>query len=132
MQTHTELLQAIKRELAACGAGTPVAGAAAALCERIGQKFRPLVGPASLALLLARSLETQRARFPWLPRSAEAAALEHSFAAREASEVAAATAAVLDTFVSLMASLIGTRLTFQYLRSAFPAATPAPPEETPE
>ncbi|PWF47981.1 hypothetical protein [Massilia glaciei] len=132
MQTNTELLQAIMRELAAPGAGPSAAAAGAGLCGRVGHKFGPLVGPATLALLFGRSLETHRARFPWLPRSAEPAALERSFGAREAHEVAAATGAVLDTFITQMATQIGTRLTHQFLRSVFPAATPAPPQENPE
>lgn len=128
MPTNNELLHAIMKEMYAPHAGTDPAAAAVAIgiWEKMAGKFAPLIGPGSISLLFSRSVESNRAAFSWLPPvpdralAGALAALELSFEDRQASEVIAAMHAMLNTFIGLLATLIGARLTFQFLRSAFP------------
>jgi hypothetical protein len=132
MHSQTDLLQAIMKEMPVPVAGSDpsMAEAAVRVWDKVATRFRPVVGPATLALLFARSIDAHRASYPWLAKSAEPQALALSFAGRDAAEVAAATGAVLDSFATHMASLIGARLTYQFLRVAFPAeASPANSQE---
>lgn len=93
------------------------------------RKFAPLIGTHSVLLLFQRSLEQNVTTFAWLPDvilpSQPDTAVERlrlSMAARPADQVLAAHRAILTTFIDLMTTLIGARLTVQFLRAALPAA----------
>jgi hypothetical protein len=95
---------------------------------RLARKFGPLVGPSSVKLIMARSVESNLSGFPWLasvvhrpdlvdpPYSALLALMEE----RQPSDVVAATRAMLSTYIYQLTTLIGLRLTEQFLRAAFP------------
>jgi hypothetical protein len=92
------------------------------------RKFAPLIGAHSVLLMFERSVDTQLAHFAWLPKLAlpmqpEAAIdqLRISMATRANGEMLTAHRAVLATFVDLITTLIGSRLTVQFLGAAFPA-----------
>lgn len=107
-----------------CGRATP--GRVLAIWNRITRKFAPLLGPGSADLLFTRSLDENRSSFPWLPIADPAGdtsydGLEASLAQRSPDEISAATRALLASYIDLLTTLIGARLTNQFLRSAFPA-----------
>jgi len=95
---------------------------------RIVRKFSPLIGANSVLLIFERSLENNLATFGWLPAlllpaqpDTAVERLRTSMAARPASDILAAHRAILTTFIDLMTTLIGARLTIQFLQAAFPA-----------
>lgn len=107
---------------------------------KVVRKFAPLIGANSVLLIFERSLEQNVATYPWLPDvivpSQPETAVERlrvSMAARPADDVLAAHGAILTTFIDLMTTLIGARLTVQFLRAALPAASAGSnPEEKPD
>ena len=93
--------------------------------QKVVRKFTPLIGATSVLLILERSLERNRTAFAWLPAgvlpAGPDAAIERvraSIAARLPADVLAAHRAILATFSDLMTTLIGARLTMQFLRAA--------------
>jgi hypothetical protein len=126
MPLDNELLSSIMGKM---NAGTDATAAvdAIAIWSALARKFGPLIGPGSVSLLLARSLELHKAAFPWLPPASRPGVAQPPFAALQAalegqpaSEVITATGALLNTYSDLLSTLIGARLTAQFLRSAFP------------
>jgi hypothetical protein len=126
MSIKNDLLSAIMRGMDA-GRGLATAGGSLAVWNRIARKFSPLLGPASASLLFTRSLDKNRAAFPWLPAADPSGedvsfhALETILKERSPEEIVASTRALLDTYIDMLTTLIGARLTNQFLRSAFPA-----------
>lgn len=107
--------------------GGTAAADAIAILQRVTRKFSPLLGPSSTSVLLERSLHANHASYPWLPPPDQAGAAEPPFRALQASlerreqrDVLAATRALMDSYIDLVTTLIGSRLTEQFLRSAFP------------
>ena len=105
---------------------------------KIVRKFTPLIGAHSVLLILERSLDGNVHTFPWLPAlplpmetDAAIDALLTCMTTRSSDDVLAAHRAILDSFIDLITTLIGTRLTIQFLRAAFPAdeATSNPEEK---
>ena len=95
---------------------------------RIVRKFSPLIGGTSVALIFERSLDYNLATFGWLPVVAlpvqpdlAVERLRACMATRATDDILAAHRAILTTFIDLMTTLIGARLTVQFLRAAFPA-----------
>lgn len=93
--------------------------------QKVVRKFTPLIGASSVLLILERSLESNRKAFSWLPAgvlpaSPDAAVerLRASMAQQSPADVLAAHRALLSTFSDLMTTLIGARLTIQFLRAA--------------
>ena len=92
----------------------------------------PVIGPRGTAALLQRSLHLASAAHPWLLSAtpADKAALDPAplvaqIARRDDAEASAATACLLHTFDTLLASLIGSSLTERLLRPVHsPATTP--------
>jgi hypothetical protein len=89
-------------------------------------RFSPLIGPSSVNVLFARSLDANRAAFPWLPRIDQKNAADTAFSAFEAilknqssDEVVTATQALLGTYIDSLCTLIGRTLTEQFVSSAF-------------
>lgn len=125
----------IKDELLLSLMGQVTASRGAALADditlswqKIVRKFGPLIGANSVLLIFERSLENNLATFGWLPAlvspaqpGTAVARLRISMAARPSDEILAAHRAILTTFIDLMTTLIGARLTIQFLQAAFPA-----------
>lgn len=125
MPLNTELLSAIMAKMNA-GTGVAVAADAIAIWQRLARKFGPLLGPGSVSVLFVRSLESNKAAFPWLPPGSEPGVAEPPFSAllvvleeRQPPEIIAATGALLDTYIDLLSTLIGAHLAFHFLRSEF-------------
>lgn len=126
MSIKNDLLAAIMKGMDVDRGRATVDGSLA-IWNKITRKFSPLLGPNSADLLFTRSLEQNRAAFPWLP-SADMMGADISFDAFETSllerapeEIVASTRALLDSYIDMLTALIGARLTNQFLRSAFPA-----------
>lgn len=125
MSISNDLLSAIMKGMDV-DRGWATAERALAIWNRITRKFGPLLGPGSADLLFTRSLDENRVRFPWLPIPDPDGAdsfyegLEASLTQRPPDEILASTRALLETYIDLLTTLIGARLTNQFLRSAFP------------
>jgi hypothetical protein len=127
MTVNDELVPALMRHVTARG-GAVLADDIALSWLKIVRKFAPLIGASSVVLMFGRSIENNVATFGWLavlasPMQADTAIerLRASLAARPAADALAAHRAILTTFIDLMTTLIGTRLTVQFLRAVFPA-----------
>lgn len=125
MPIPTELLAAITERLTPNGA-PPTTSEAIAVWNRMFARFNPLLGPLSTQLLFARTLRFHQQAFPWLPQAGTPDEARQSFATfvealdgRQADDVLAANRALLATFSTQLADLIGARLATQFLRSAF-------------
>ena len=101
---------------------------ATVIWQRLARKFVPLIGPSSVQLIVGRCIQSNQGAFPWLglfstpgmstpPYDGLRAALERA----TGGDVYAATCAMLATYVGQLNTLIGVRLTEQFLRSTFPA-----------
>ncbi|WP_332876207.1 hypothetical protein [Massilia sp. S19_KUP03_FR1] len=124
----------IKDELLLSLMGHATASRSPALADQISlcwlkivRKFSPLIGANSVRLIFERSLENNLAIFDWLPAlvlpSQPDTAVERlrtSMTGRPSSDILAAHRAILITFIDLMTTLIGARLTIQFLQAAFP------------
>ena len=129
MPTDNEQLRKIIKEIQARHSGTDaraVAASAIDIWSRLAFKFVPLLGPNSVNSIYARSLEFNKPAFPWLPASLRQdvaelpfAVLKESFEFRQVDEIIRANHALIDTFINLLATLIGARLVTPFLRSAF-------------
>lgn len=127
MTIKDELLLSLMEPLAADG-GPALPDDVTLIWLKIVRKFTPLIGPSSVLSMLERSLDGQTTAFPWLPAlntpmqpDSVIEALRTSMTTRESGDMLAAHRAILDSFIDLIATLIGTRLTIQFLRAAFPA-----------
>lgn len=107
---------------------------------KIMRKFTPLIGANSVLLMFERSLDTHLADYPWLPVLPLPIQPDHavellraSMATRHGDDILIAHRAILTTFIDLITTLIGTRLTIQFLRAAFSAdEASGNPEEKPQ
>lgn len=97
--------------------------------QALFDKFAPLLGPLSVELLFARALAHNKAAFPWLPQAepnGERLAFDEFgqlLAQYGAEDVIAVNQALLASYTSNLAGLIGMRLTTVLLTAAFvPAA----------
>lgn len=103
---------------------------AVALWQTMFRKFSPLIGPLSAELLFVRSLLANQAAFPWLPHIAPDAtrtafaAFEHSLGGRSAEEIVAANHALVRTYITVLADLIGVKLAIKFLGTAFAVNNP--------
>ncbi len=127
MTINDELLQSVMGHVTA-NRGVALADDITLAWLTIVRKFSPLIGASSVLLIFERSLENNCARFDWLPAlelpSQPDTAVERlrtSMAARTSDDILAAHRAILTTFIDLMTTLIGARLTIQFLQAAFPA-----------
>lgn len=119
----SELTQSLRAD-----SGTTAADAIA-IWISLSNKFGPLIGPASVAMLVARSLAANLPAFPWLDpvdapgmSAAPYPALHELLASRSPDEVIAVTRAMLATYTSLLDKLIGARLAGQFVRAALAIA----------
>lgn len=127
MTIKDELLLSLMRHVTA-SPGAALAGDIGLFWMKVVRKFAPLIGSSSVLLIFERSLENNLSSFDWLPAQILPAqpdtAVERprtSMAGRPPDDILAAHRAILTTFIDLMTTLIGARLTVQFLRAAFPA-----------
>lgn len=126
MTVKDELLLALMRQVTADGPA--LADEITQSWMKIVRKFSPLIGATSVQLIFERSLDHNLATFGWLPAqelpSQPDSAVERlrtSMAERMDDDILAAHRAILTTFIDLMTTLIGARLTIQFLHAAFRA-----------
>lgn len=127
-------LRVVRQTLArrAGDGATAEAIAEAAISTWSGVVFHlaPIIGEGGVGSLYARSVHLTRASFPWLAASSTLQPasrvqqtdwpfinLRMSLAQREPAEASNASSALLDTFLELLATLIGEPLTARLLRS---------------
>lgn len=140
MTIKDEQLLSLMRHILANGAGTVSPEHVTLAWLKIMRKFTPLIGANSVLLMFDRSLDNNLAEFPWLPALALPMQADHavellrtSLATRQRDDILAAHGAILTTFIDLITTLIGTRLTIQFLRAAFSAdEASGNPEEKPQ
>lgn len=113
--------------------GVSVADVSVGLWLRLAAGLVLLISDGGFLPLYRRSVQLSAASFPWLqPVSGEAllasddtrfAGLKRSFDAQDADQASQASAFLLNTFIDMLARLIGETLTIGILRSAW-ADTP--------
>jgi hypothetical protein len=135
--TNTAQVARAKRLLALEGdAGSSSAGCAAAawsLYEKLNARLAPLLGAAGVQALFVRSAKLAQADFPSLAEVATPDGMKKLGAGLQALEPADATevaATLFGTFLELMTTFIGERLTVLILRSAWPTIEETVPRET--
>jgi hypothetical protein len=125
MPIPTELFATIMAAITA-DSGSQPATDAIRVWHTLFRKVSPLLGSLSTDLLFARSLATHASEYPWLPRVAPTAprtAFEEfarSLDARAAQDIVAVNHALLATYTTGLANLIGAGLTTRLLKAAFP------------
>jgi hypothetical protein len=110
-----------------------IADAAIALWGAIDRALSPVIGRRGSAALFERSLHLARDGFPWLGAAHESAAERDEFAAFRAAlaqqapgHAAAAHDSMLQTFLALLADLIGESLTQRLLRDVWEPSSSGP------
>lgn len=112
-----------------------LASAAVGVCKTLLKTLSPLLGNVGSQALLRRSLKLTEGAFPFYgdPRLAEESGLLDAVGAslrRQKLDVAReASIALLLTFVELLATFIGERLTWQLLQEAWPEILTDPSQE---
>lgn len=109
--------------------GVSVADVSVSLWIRLAAELVLLIGDGGFLPLYRRSVQLSAANFPWLqPASEEVplesgstrfAGLKRSIDGRDADEASQASAFLLNTFIDMLARLIGETLTIGILRSAW-------------
>jgi len=108
------------------------ATAAGRVYEKLHAHMVPLVSAAGVQLLFARSAKLVRAEFACLadfPRLEGPTELCACLQAQDPAVAMAAATALFGTFIALLTTFIGERLTTQVLRSAWPTIEETPPTE---
>lgn len=113
--------------------GVSVADVSIGLWVRLAAELVLLIGDGGFVPLYIRSVHLSAASFPWLRPISEVAplasgdsrfsGLKRSLDGQEAGEASQASAVLLNTFIDMLARLIGETLTIGILRSAW-ANTP--------
>ena len=124
MPLPTDLLATMTATLAA---GTP--DDAIRIWLLLRNKLDPLLGALGSELLFVRSLDANRATYPWLPETGSLPVHQTAFAQfqqrlteLEPPVLARVNQALLATYTDALCELIGLRLTTRFLRAAFPAS----------
>lgn len=109
--------------------GASVADVSVSLWVRLSAELVLLIGDGGFLPLYRRSVQLSAANFPWLqPASVEVplesgstrfAGLKRSIDGQDADEASQASAFLLNTFIDMLARLIGETLTIGILRSAW-------------
>jgi hypothetical protein len=124
MASKNELLLRLMERVDSSSEATALRDATVLWMALLG-KFSPLIGPSSVHVLFVRSIDLNRADFPWLPPippttvgAMQFSAFEAVLKTRRADEVVAATRALLGTYIESLFTLIGASLTAQFVSSA--------------
>jgi hypothetical protein len=125
MPIPTALFATITGRLAPAGSpGT--AKDAIVVWRALFKKFAPLIGPFSTELLFVRTVAAHEGAFPWLPQAVPGAArplfeeFARSLDSQMPDEIAAVNRALLATYTTGLAELIGPGLVTRFLQAAFP------------
>ena len=125
MPIPPELLATITDRLTPNG-GPATAHDAMRVWTCVFSRFDPLLGSLSTQLLFARVLTLHKDAFPWLPQALTPNQARQSFAifagtldGRQPDDLLAANRALLASYSTQLAELIGVQLATQFLRSAF-------------
>jgi len=138
---HSMNREAIRRTLAQHAGPAPdasaVADAVLSTWQRMAAQLAPVIGVRGAEVLFRRALHLTGQAFPWLAADgAEDAKVElytavrDRMAGRELVATTTAGNALLTTFVSLLAGLIGDPLTERLLSPVWTASPPAAKKET--
>ncbi len=94
----------------------------------IDRKFSGPLGPLGVKAILARCINQMRPQYPWLPasRGIDFAELHKCYAQQDVQAAVLANSELLESFITLLAALIGASLTATFLRSAFGDGSAAP------
>ena len=106
--------------------------AAGRVYEKLHAHMAPLVSAAGVGLLFARSVKLTQGEFSCFAESSRlegSTELRACLQAQEPAVAMAAATALFGTFVALLTTFIGERLTTQVLRSAWPTLEEMPPTE---
>jgi hypothetical protein len=120
-------LQRARQLLAFEDASSGSAGGNAAADSRVYDKLKarlaPLVGAAGVQMLFARSAKLVRDEFPFLAAGCvdDSAKLSACLQAQDPAVAREAATALFATFLALLTTFIGERLTNQLLRTVWPA-----------
>jgi hypothetical protein len=109
------------------------AAAAWRVYEKLNARVAPLLGPAGVEALFVRSAKLAQAEFVSLAEVATAEGMKKLGACLQALDPADATevaSTLFGTFLDLMTTFIGERLTVLVLRSAWPMIEDTAPRET--
>ena len=106
------------------------ANEATLILQRLARKFAPLIGPASVQMIVARCLDAGRVDHAWLGQESGPGmsappydGLRTAFERADKEAVLASTNTMLMTYASQLNTLIGGRLTEQFLRATLPVPT---------
>jgi hypothetical protein len=128
LATATRLL-ALERE--AASSGEPETTAAGRVYDKLHAHLAPLVGVAGVRLLFVRSAKLTRGEYARLVEiTAEGPTKLRECLHAQDSVVATEAADLFATFLALLATFIGERLTTQVLRRAWPTIEQMAPTET--
>ena len=133
-------LRLLALESASGGRADDFGAGAVRVYDRLAGRLEPLIGVAGMRALLARSAKLTKSEFPCFgalatsditgPPTPAGETLRASFGELDPAATPAAAAALYGTLFGLLTSLIGERLVWQVLRSAFPAIEPSVPKES--
>ena len=130
MPLSARLLSDITHELRAAPVDM-AAHEAIVIWQRLANKFVPLIGSSSVQVIVCRMIDANQPPHPWLSRLTNPRMTTPPYdglrAALEAAgpdNIHSATTAMLMTYVCELKTLIGARLTEQFLRSVFAASVP--------
>jgi len=133
----TTQVEYVKRLLASEGApwssSAECAAAVWQVYEKLNARLAPLLGLAGVQALFVRSAKLTQAQFPSLAEVATPEGLTRlgpCLQALEPTIAAEAAETLFATFLELMSTFIGERLTILVLRSAWPAIEETAPTET--
>lgn len=111
-----------------------IASALIATWQEIEAALTPIIGPRGVVGLYRRSLHLTGHAYPWLADAKEGvkaaidlAVLESAITQQSSAAAAAGSAALLQTFDGLLASLIGVSLAERLLRSVWTNSSGGPP-----
>lgn len=116
------------------GSADECAAAAGRVYEKLGEQLAPLIGPAGVQALFQRSSMLAQVECAALVEIAGAveisAKLRSCFLALAPAAATEAATLLFGTFLDLLVTFIGDRLTVQVLRGAWPAIQETAPTET--
>jgi hypothetical protein len=115
----------------AAGSAGECATAAGRVYDKLHAQLSPLLGPAGVQTLLARSVKLTQRGFPFLDVAAleGATELRQRLQAQDSAIATESAVTLFGTFFTLLTTFIGERLTIQALRGAWPTIEEMAPRE---
>lgn len=118
----------------ATGSAVECAAAAGRVYDKLHVHLRPLLGSAGVEALLGRSIKLTQRQFHFLEASVveSSTTLCESLRVQDPAVAMEAAAVLFGTFLALMTTFVGERLTTQALRRAWPTIEDMAPSNTAE